>query len=142
MSLTFNTSNLTRMLFSLSLIFPACIKEDTGHAFGGKPKYSQLQVKLEKDVLSFELSAVEKHELTFEGPWTLELTNLKGLSISKLKYSQKDFDLSDRKYKVKVDKAEASHSLDYKLVAFVCTKDKTKCYREVHKGAFSGKKST
>jgi hypothetical protein len=70
-----------------------------------------------------------------EGPWKLEI-----ISSGKLQFDKKELKRADWKEDIagfSLTSAPAktkSEKIKYKLVAFVCTKDKSQCFREVLQG--------
>jgi hypothetical protein len=70
-----------------------------------------------------------------DGPWKLEI-----LSSGKIQFDKKELKRADWKEDISgfsVTSAPAkikSEKIKYKLVAFVCTKDKSQCFREVVQG--------
>jgi hypothetical protein len=86
----------------------------------------------------FVITANPGLELTFDAPWTLEVSNTKNLDVTdKNDLVVKDFDksVSGMRFKAKASQKAESISFDYKIKAFVCTKDKTRCYPQTHKGS-------
>lgn len=70
-----------------------------------------------------------------EGPWKLEI-----LSSGKIQFDKKELKRADWKEDiagfslVSAPAKTTSEKIKYKLVAFVCTKDKSQCFREVIQG--------
>lgn len=94
--------------------------------------------------LIFKVTPKKGIKLTQEGPWSLTLTDTDGLGLS---LTKGQFSLNADKYdsgvpgfKVPVATAsKTSGSVSYKLRAFVCTEDKTRCFPELHKGSLDWK---
>lgn len=90
------------------------------------------------DSLEFKFTNVPNAGLVInlEGPWKLELKKSDGLAFAKTTLARGDLNESDASYKLttsgKPTKGEGE--LEYKFITFVCTKDKTTCYRDVHEG--------
>lgn len=77
-----------------------------------------------------------------DGPWSLDITTSEksSLTLMKTKYSKKEMDLKLPGVVVSYEKSGTEvSSLDYKFLAFVCTKDKKKCYFDIHKGTYEVK---
>ena len=70
-----------------------------------------------------------------EGPWKLEV-----LSSGKLKFDKKEFKRGDWKEDIagftllSSPAKTKNEKVKYKLTAFICTKDKSQCFREVLEG--------
>jgi hypothetical protein len=70
-----------------------------------------------------------------EGPWKLEV-----LSSGKLKFDKKEFKRGDWKEDIagftllSSPAKTKNEQVKYKLTAFICTKDKSQCFREVVEG--------
>jgi hypothetical protein len=90
----------------------------------------------------FVVEANKNMTITFDAPWTLELVNAKDLEFASNRYGKAELDEKLPGFVVKTAKAPSvdKGEVEYKLVAFICTKDKTQCYREVHSGKVGWKK--
>ncbi|MEZ4742193.1 MAG: hypothetical protein R3B45_07080 [Bdellovibrionota bacterium] len=109
----------------------------------GEPKYSKvhLSIKQDKDStnkLIFRVSADDTMQLSFvNAPWELNLKTIDtqpNFKLAKDKYTAKDLDQGLPGFAVQIPTKELqSGILEYRLIAFICTKEKTRCYREVHK---------
>jgi len=116
----------------------------TGMAFGfGEPKHSKIEItnaaagdQLE---LTFKVTANAGHLATFEAPWKLDLKNHDGLTFASSTLNKENMDEALPGYKVKTSAKPGKQNgeFEYSLVSFICTSDKTTCYREVHKGKHS-----
>ena len=86
--------------------------------------------------LRFKVVPESGLHVNMEGPWKLELTGTDGLKLPKTTLTKGDMDekLPGFVVKTAAKPAKASGDVDYKLTAFVCSDDKTQCYREVHTG--------
>lgn len=107
----------------------------------GEPKYSKVAAKAEaaQSKLEFEFkidSTDSDMALSFEAPWKLELVNADGITFSSMKLNKAKMDEKLPGWKVQTVSAPTKNQgeLAYKLTAFICTKNKTKCFREIHKG--------
>lgn len=101
----------------------------------GKPKYSSIQVKDDnsKQQMIFQVVPTENMAINADAPWKLEITEAKGVDLPTRKFGKEQLNEDIPGYAVKLNKAkEKSGSIAYKFIAFICTKDKTQCYREVH----------
>ncbi len=83
--------------------------------------------------------------LTKDGPWSLTLTDTKGLKLEAKdgKYVTKSFDESLPGFQVQapIEAGVSSGHVNYDIKAFVCTEDKKQCFPQQHKGSFDWKKS-
>lgn len=116
----------------------------TGAAFGfGEPKNSKVEITTassgDQIEFTFKVSANAGHAVTFEAPWKLDLKNHDGLSFANSSFNKDNMDEALPGYKVKTNAKPAKQNgeFDFSLVSFICTSDKTTCYREVHKGKHS-----
>jgi hypothetical protein len=71
------------------------------------------------------------------GPWSLTITDPGGLKLARQQFSLAGFNASLPGFSIQSAGAPRSKSgeLRYRLTAFVCTKDKSRCFREVHEGS-------
>ena len=71
-----------------------------------------------------------------EGPWKLEIISSGKIKFDKTEYKRADWkeDLAGFTALGSASKGN-SETIKYKLVAFVCTKDKSQCFREVVDGS-------
>lgn len=110
----------------------------------GEPKNSKLEVQLSPTAAAraveatFKVIPLKGKHVTDEGPWSLTLTKLDGLDLP-AKDGQailKDYDLKLPGFKLsaKAKPGAKSGELTYKLKAFVCEDDKSRCYAETHQG--------
>ncbi len=112
-------------------------------------KYSTVETKATPEgsslVVQFLVKPNSGMKLTKEGPWSVTLTNLDGLSLPLTdgKFVTKDFDekLPGFTLKSTLDPKIKEAKADYHIKAFVCTEDKKHCYPQQHKGVFSWKKA-
>jgi hypothetical protein len=75
--------------------------------------------------------------INMEGPWKLELTGTNGLTFAHTTFAKGDMDKAVPGRFVATTTAKPAApagDVEYALTAFVCTDDKTQCYREVKKG--------
>ena len=109
-------------------------------AFAAAPDHAKLDAAAQKSgdkvELRFKVVPDAGLHINMEGPWKLELTGADGLALAKTTYVKSDMDekLPGFVVKTAAKPSKASGDVDYKLTAFVCTNDKTQCYREVHTG--------
>ncbi len=115
-----------------------------GAAFGfGEPKNSKIEITSaavgDQLEFTFKISANAGHAVTFEAPWKLDVKNHDGLAFASSSFNKDNMDEALPGYKVKTNAKPAKQNgeFEYSLVSFICTSDKTTCYREVHKGKHS-----
>jgi hypothetical protein len=108
-------------------------------------KHSDVEVtskKLDKKIeVEFKVKAHNDYLITLEAPWSIELSNPKGLSF----YNKKEVFKSKKmitklpgfKEKVQLKAGAKESSFDYKIKAFVCTKDKKRCFPQSLKGSYN-----
>jgi len=116
----------------------------TNFAYGfGEPKHSKIDVTSattgEQMEFTFKITANAGHIVTFEAPWKLDLKKHDGLVFSSSSFSKDNMDEALPGYKIKTNTkpGQKNGEFDFSLVSFICTSDKTTCYREVHKGKHS-----
>lgn len=106
----------------------------------GEPKYGAVVVesKAAGDNLEFHFRTEPKDgmAINLEGPWKLELKTHEGLTFAKTTFTRAELDEKTAGYKfaTTAKPAKPEGELEYSFTTFVCTKDKTQCFREVHKG--------
>ena len=109
-------------------------------AFAAAPEHAKIDAAADKagDKVELRFKVVPESGLhvNMEGPWKLELTGTDGLGLQKTTFAKGDMDekLPGFVVKTAAKPAKAAGDVEYKLTAFVCTDDKTQCYREVHTG--------
>lgn len=95
--------------------------------------------------IEFQVKPNEGMKLTFEGPWSVTITEAPGLTLERKdgKFVNKVFDEKVPGFKViaPIEGNVSSGKVDYELRAFVCTVDKKQCFPQQHKGSFDWKKS-
>jgi hypothetical protein len=126
---------MKRLLVATFALFTAT----TVFAFG-EPTHSKIEVAAtpagDQMEFTFKVIANEGHAVTFDAPWKLDLKKHDGLAFDKAALNKADMDEKIPGWKVKTSAkpANAQGEMEYQLVAFICTTNKTQCYREVHKG--------
>lgn len=73
-------------------------------------------------------------------PWKVEMKNVVGLTETEYQVTREEFKESIPGFKLEAQlkgNAEQAFSGDIRLVAFVCTADKARCYRDVHQTKIS-----
>ena len=124
------------LAFSLISLFICYANGSTAIAAG--KAHVEVSAKLQPDKrveLTFKTIPATDLVINKDGPWKLEITFPGKLSFDKKEYKRPDwkediagFTALSGPSKVK------SESIKYKMTSFVCTKDKTQCFREVIEG--------
>lgn len=107
----------------------------------GETLYAAGRVKLDisakktshSDVeLTFTAKPSEGLKINNEGPWKLEIKDQGSLEFSKSEFKRTDWDdkISGFSVIAKPSKSKTS-TIKFRLTAFVCTQEKTQCFREV-----------
>lgn len=130
--------HLKQIIFPALLIF-SCTKAQESYSFG-KPVHTKIvtEKKLEGDLLtvSFKVDILDTktNAFSFEGtPWQFKIKAVEGAKFSQDKFTEKELNRDLPGYTLVSQKGvEKTGKMDYSFVAFVCTKDKTRCYREAH----------
>jgi hypothetical protein len=122
------------------MLLPLVLLASLARAEGGAPDHARVAVASrtvgDKLELSFKVVPEAGLHVNMEGPWKLELKRHDGLAFAKTTFAK-----SDMQEKVpgfvattSAKPSQAKGDVEYSLVAFVCTDDKTQCFREVHSG--------
>jgi len=86
--------------------------------------------------LTFKTTPADGLAINKEGPWKLELKSSGKLKFEKKEYKRADWKEDFAGFSLTSEPTkEKSDNVKYKLVAFICTKDKSQCFREVIEGA-------
>jgi hypothetical protein len=114
--------------------------------FGGKPEHSTVEATVApgaSDALTLTFKVVPKTgmKINLEGPWKLELKDAADLPLAKTTLVRADLDEGMTGYTVTTTAkpAKTEGTVNYSLTSFICTTDKTQCYREVHTGTLPWK---
>ena len=75
-------------------------------------------------------------KINLEGPWKLDVKAHDGLELAKSTFTKAEMQEGLPGFVVKSTAAPTKKSgeVEYALTVFVCTEDKTACFREVHNG--------
>lgn len=86
--------------------------------------------------LTFKILPTSGLHINLEGPWKLQMKTHDGLSFDNDTLVRKDLNEGLTGFVVTSKSAptKPAGAIDYTLIAFVCTNDKTSCYRDVHNG--------
>ena len=131
-----------KLLLSLAAMFAL-----SATVFGfGEPTHSKIEITAapngDSTEFTFKILANKGYAVTFDAPWKLDLKKHEGLTFASSALSKNNMDEAIPGFKVKTtaQAGAAAGDIEYSLVSFICTTDKTICYREVHKGKYSWKK--
>jgi len=122
----------------LSIIFCVCVSSTVLAAGKAKVEVSAKAQADKRVELTFKTLPSTDLAINKDGPWKLEL-----LSSGKLKFDKKEFKRTEWKediagFTVVSSPAKTKNeTIKYKLTAFICTKDKSQCFREVVEGVTS-----
>ncbi len=85
---------------------------------------------------TFKAQAKEGMEINLEGPWKLDVKGHDGLNLAKTSFPKGEMNekLPGFVFATAGKPTKDSGELEYTMVAFVCTKEKTQCFREVYTG--------
>lgn len=75
-------------------------------------------------------------KINSEGPWSLELKEHSGLEVAKAKLGKPEFKENLGGFSVSTKPQGKSGKVTYKMVVFVCTENKSQCFRDVQQGSF------
>jgi len=89
-----------------------------------------------KTLLTFATIPGDGLKINGEGPWKLEIKSHKGFKPSNTEFKRPEWqeDVAGFQVPVTIEKGMKSGEVSYKMTTFVCTKDKSTCYREVVEG--------
>jgi len=107
----------------------------------GEPTHSKVEVTTKEEgkkvTFSFKVVPNKDMVITLDAPWKFEIKDkAAGLKFAKESMGKPEMDDKLPGYVVTSSEAAAKSDgeVEYSLVSFICTADKTACYREVHKG--------
>ena len=104
----------------------------------GKPEHSGVVIDTANisggKQFTLKIKAMNNMVINFDAPWKLEIKGHEGLGLTKASYAKEDMDEKLPGFLVQSTPENPKGTLEYSLTAFVCTKDKTQCFREVHSG--------
>jgi hypothetical protein len=125
--------------FAANAFLAICLSTLTG--FGAKHSTVKTKVQVEDNQLTvdFMVEPNEDMQITIDqAPWSLSIKEATNLTTpaAELNQDQKSFrkDLSGFQLTAPIKEGAKSGELKYQLKAFICTKDKTRCYPQFHNG--------
>jgi hypothetical protein len=84
--------------------------------------------------VTFQVTPLQNLIINEEAPWTLAVTGM-GVKLVRDKLKKEDYNAKIPGFILSlVELPKAPSELSYELTAFICTKDKGRCFREVLKG--------
>jgi hypothetical protein len=82
--------------------------------------------------LTFKTSPADGLSINPEGPWHLKITDAGGLKFDKMEFKRPEWKEQISGFTAMATPAkDKTGTIKYRLVAFICTKEKTQCFREV-----------
>ena len=115
-------------------------------AFANAPKHAEVEAKASPQAdgsVSFSLKVVPNKGMktSLDAPWKLNVLKNDGLTFKSTELKKADLDgaLPGFSFASVGKPSAASGKLDYKMTAFICTEDKTQCYRDVLEGTVEWK---
>lgn len=109
-------------------------------AFAVGELHSSIDVKTvrEKDgklTFTFKVVPGEKMVINHDGPWKLDIKKSEGITFTTTTFPKTEMKEAIPGFTMTsaAPPAAKSGTVEYQMVAFVCTKEKTLCYRDVHK---------
>ena len=82
--------------------------------------------------LTFKTQPADGLVINHDGPWKLEIKEAGAIKPDKSEWKRAEWKEEIGGFIVTADPAgQKSADIKYKLIAFVCTKDKSQCFREV-----------
>jgi hypothetical protein len=91
-------------------------------------------------ILQFSIKTDADNVVNDEAPWKFELKKFDGLKVETPLIKGSDLVKTLPLLTVKATPTAASGTAEWSLVAFVCSKDKSNCFRDVHNGTLAWKK--
>jgi hypothetical protein len=93
---------------------------------------SAKSISSKKIELTFKTQPAEGLVINHEGPWKLEIKDAGTIKPDKTEWKRSDWREDIGGFMVTANPgSQKSAEIKYKLVAFICTKDKSQCFREV-----------
>jgi hypothetical protein len=117
-------TSVKRCFFLLSMVFPSsCYLWASDHTL-------RLEIRHEKSQLIFHVRPESSWNLNMNAPWKLTLSD----GVCDGIFDKSQFDVKTADYKVPCDKKGV---VKYRLEAFSCSADKSRCVRELMKGTYT-----
>jgi hypothetical protein len=133
------TKGVSMLNYFLTGTLVLLMNSTLAQAEAGKRATAKFSVKQTNDKVMIEALAVPAKGLVInnDGPWKLTVENAQGFTVTNktsTNYSDKTPGIVTLEAKADAKAKSKKHSFDYQFTTFVCTADKSMCYREVLKG--------
>lgn len=93
------------------------------------------ELKDKKIELSFTTKAATGLVINTDGPWKLSIKDAGTIKLDKMEYKREDWNEKNATFTAAgVPSAKKTSEINYKMIVFVCTKEKSQCFREVVEG--------
>ena len=136
-------------------IFMSCMSAQYSFsAISSKAANSTLTIDHNDKEVQFKIEPHQGLAISKDAPWSLDLSNINSNGTQQLTFKKNSFDEIVPVFKVSLSEIQSANlpstnksatsassaadltikSFNYKLTAFICTIDKTKCFRDVIKG--------
>jgi hypothetical protein len=124
----------------IGLVFLITLSTAYSKTMHSKLVISKNQVKTSDEIqLQFKIIPLNGMSYNTVGPSKLKLTSIGKDPKNILVKSKNEFDEKIPGFTVSLKSTqETGPKFDYKFISFVCTSDKSHCYRDVHKGTYQG----
>jgi hypothetical protein len=103
------------------------------------PKHSRVVLKTKKIAgdkveFDFKVETIGAIVINTDGPWQLQVKQHEGVAFASTELKVKDFDVKIPGFRMTstAKPQKTAGKLSYKMIVFICTKNKEQCYREVH----------
>ena len=93
------------------------------------------QLKDKKIQLTFTTKAATGLVINPEGPWKLTVKDAGTIKLDKMEYKREEWNEKNATFTATgVPSDKKTTDVNYKMIVFVCTKEKSQCFREVVEG--------
>ncbi len=93
------------------------------------------ELKNKKIELSFTTKAATGLVINPEGPWKLTVKDAGTIKLDKMEYKREEWNEKNATFTATgVPSDKKTTDVNYKMIVFVCTKEKSQCFREVVEG--------
>ena len=113
----------------------------SSQAFAAGKSTAEISAKTLKEnkvELTFVTKAADGLVINHDGPWKLTVSDSGSIKLDKSEFKKEDWNEKNASFTaVGVTGAKKNSDIKYKMITFVCTKDKSQCFREVLDGQSS-----
>jgi hypothetical protein len=132
--------HIAQRLLPIVLLASSMIVPLQWSAAGGTPlatvRVTATQLKDQKIELTFATEAASGLVINAEGPWKLTVADSGSLKLDKVEFKREEWNQKNASFTATAAaNPKKNTALKYKMIAFVCTKDKSQCFREVVEGS-------